>query len=242
MSTQPPIYVINLAKDTARMASMAAQLSAQGLVFERVEAVVGTDITAVQRRAVYSGFWFRVFHGRNATSNELGCTLSHRKAWQLMLDRGQDWAVFFEDDVLFAETFSSELFSIELATRDYDMVQFHSFETPEYFVEQCEAISFKIGLYRGSHASAAAYILRSAGAQKMLKGGRVWINADKWVWATALYGLTCCAIYPFLISPREELSMTSSIGLGRKNSFIYRWTLLPILRVVRLAIIKLRDV
>ena len=98
MESQPPIYVINMAKDTARMASMAQQLAAQGLAYERVEAVVGRELDAEQKRDSFSPFWYGLLQGRAVTNAELGCSLSHRKVWQMMIDRAQNWVVIFEDD------------------------------------------------------------------------------------------------------------------------------------------------
>jgi glycosyl transferase, family 25 len=246
MHYQPPIYVINMAKDTARMASMAAQLGAQGLAFERVEAVAGRELSAEQRKAHYSDFWFRLLHGRTATPNELGCTLSHHKAWKLMQDRGQEWAVFFEDDAALAPDFAARLKEFEAATRNFDGVQFHSFRVPDINVSAHDSYAFRVLRFSGPNASAIAYALRTSGVQTLLKHDRVMMNADKWVWARALWGLKMCAIYPFPVTPHEAHSAVSTIGnaqLGsRANSGLWRVAVLPFLRVVRYAMLKLRRV
>jgi glycosyl transferase, family 25 len=240
---QPPIYVINMAKDVARMHSMAEQLSAQGLEFERVEAVVGRELTSEKRSSVYSDFWFRIFHGRSATNNELGCTLSHRKIWQIMLDRGEDAAVIFEDDALIRADFGSQLSAYNKATGQFDMVQFFAFRQPSR-VDNVENENFKVGQFGGSHASAVAYLLRNSGAVKMLRQKRVLINADKWVWASALFGLRCCCIMPFPVGLHEDLSAVSTIAtqheIDRRNPIWYRVLFLPLLKICRKAMLVLR--
>jgi glycosyl transferase, family 25 len=243
MKNQPPIYVINMAKDVARMHSMTSQLEAQGLRFERVEAVVGRELTAEMRKAVYSDFWFRIFHGRSATNNELGCTLSHRKIWQIMLDRGEEAAVIFEDDALIGADFGSHLSAYNNATGQFDMVQFFAFRQPSR-VDDVENENFKVGRFGGSHASAVAYMLRKSGADKMLRQKRALINADKWVWASALFGLRCCCIVPFPVGLHEDLSAVSTITaqqvVDRRNPIWYRFLLLPLLKICRKAVLVLR--
>lgn len=228
------------------MASMATQLTAQGLEFERVEAVVGRELTAEQRKDQYSDFWFRIFHGRSATPNELGCTLSHRKAWQIMLNRKQDWAIFFEDDASIDPRFANSLSEFKDATVGYDAVQFHSFRLPDINTSVLSGRLFSVMKFSGPNASAIAYGLRTSGVQKLLRHRRVMMNADKWVWARALWGLKLCAIYPFPVLPHSTHSALSTIGNSnwgsRTSSLVWRVAFLPILRAVRTAALKLRRV
>ncbi len=228
------------------MASMAQQLAAQGLAFERVEAVVGRELTLEQWRALYSPVWFFLLHGRRATPNELGCTLSHRKAWQIMLERGQEWAVFFEDDAELSRDFGTQLDRYNMATKDFELVQFHSFRIPDVKIEGGQHEQFEVKKFSGTNASAVAYILRLSGARKLLKNSRAKMNADKWVWARALFGLKSCAIYPFPVRPHGELSALSTIGNSqwgsRSNYFLWRVLALPPLRLARVILLKMRNV
>ena len=228
------------------MASMAQQLAAQGLAFERVGAVVGRELTLEQWRALYSPVWFFLLHGRRATPNELGCTLSHRKAWQIMLERGQEWAVFFEDDADLSPDFGKQLDRYNAATKDFELVQFHSFRIPDVKIAGGQYGQFEVRKFGGTHASAVGYILRIKGAQKLLNDPRVKMNADKWVWARALLGLKSCAIYPFPVWPHQHLSAMSTIGnaqwASRSNYFLWRLLVLPVLRLVRIVLLKMRNV
>lgn len=244
MANQPPIYVINMAKDTARMASMAWQLAAQGLAFERVEAVVGRELTAEQKRASYASFWYALLQGRAITDPELGCFLSHRKIYDLMIAREQEWAIIFEDDAELLEGFAQKLFAFDEQTREFDMVQFYAFRDPSKLPHFSKAKEFSVMQYSGPHASAAAYGMRLSGAQKMMQFRKIWTPSDKWLWYSAISGLRCCAIWPYPVKLEETLSADSTIAFAnsrqRKSSVLWRATILPILRFIRFSLIKYR--
>ncbi len=246
MKNQPPIYVINMAKDVERMASMAQQLDAQGLTYERVEAVVGRELSTQQKRASYSKFWYFLFMGRPPTDGELGCNLSHRMVWKMMLERGQQWAVIFEDDAELKASFASNLEVFEETTSAFDLVHFFSLRQPKIFKATSPDKKFKLMAYSGANTLATAYGLRASGAKKLLKYKRIIFTNDKWILARALLGLKCVAVIPFPVGLHEQHSVISTIGdsniAKRQGRFLWRITMLPILRVVRAALLKIRDV
>jgi glycosyl transferase, family 25 len=244
MKHQPPIYVINMAKDVARMVSMQQQLQAQGLSFERVEAVVGRELTVEQKKASFSSFWYGLLQGRAATNNEIGCTLSHRKIWQLMIDRGDQWAVIFEDDALLLPQFSGQLLAIEKETQYFDMMHLFAFREPNIFHHKSSDGLFDVMKYSGPHGSTAAYALRLVGAKKLMTMKRVWTAPDKWTWLSAITGLKCCGISPYPVLLEEELAAVSTIasaqGVARRNNRLWLIFVLPILRLLRKSIMEVR--
>ncbi len=246
MNRQAPIYVINMAKDTARMASMGQQLAAQGLDFERVEAVVGRELTAEQRRTSYSKFWYSLLMGRQPSAAELGCNLSHRMIWKMMLDRGQDWAIIFEDDALLSPEFSNALPLFEKSTEACDVVQFYSLKQPDILKANVPNTPYRLMSYSGANPTATAYGLRASGAKKLLKYRRIIFTNDKWVLGRAFLGVKCGAIFPFPVGMHQTHSALSTIGEGssakRQGHIAWRICVLPVLRVVRAVCLKLRDV
>ena len=246
MVNQPPIYVINMAKDTARMSSMVQQLEAQGLAFERIEAIVGRELSPQDRRASFSKFWYYLFMGRPPTDGELGCNLSHRLIWKMMLERGQQWAVIFEDDAELGVSFASNLKAFEETTSAYDVVHFYSLGRPRIFKANSPNMKFKLMAYSGANTLATAYGLRASGAKKLLKYKRIIFTNDKWVLARALLGLKCVAVIPFPIGLHVSHSALSTISdagsTERQSSLLWRATILPILRLVRTVVLQIRDV
>jgi glycosyl transferase, family 25 len=243
MTGQPPIYVINMQRDVARWQSMATQLDALGLKAERVEAVDGRVMTDAQRKAVYADFWFRLFHGRSATNSEIGCALSHRKIWQMMVERGEKFAIIFEDDALLLPTLARDLTEIERETRSFDMVHLYAFRAPQKLQHKAASGAFDVMTYRGPHGSTAAYGLRLSGATKLLSITKIRAAADKWTWASAMTGLKCCGINPYVVGLNEPHSAVSTIGASSRNtSGIWRVVVLPALRVARGVILRMRGV
>jgi glycosyl transferase, family 25 len=246
MTEQPPIYVINMAKDERRMASIAQQLNAQGLAFERVEAVVGRELTAEQKRASFSRFWYGLLQGRKPSDGELGCNLSHRSVWKLMLERGQGWAIIFEDDAVPLSQFASHIEVVESSTRAYDVVQFFSLKQPDLFKFKLPNKPFHLMTYSGANPTATAYLLRASGAKKLLKFKRIIFANDKWVLARTILGVKCGAIFPFMVRMHEHHSALSTISGAsadkRQGHIFWRISVLQILRVMRAVVLKLRDV
>jgi glycosyl transferase, family 25 len=248
---QIPIFVINMARDVERMASMRSQLDRLGLPFERFEAVDGRLLDAEQKKALYSDFWYRLIHGRSATNGEIGVSLSHRKIYQKMLDNKIEWAIIFEDDVLLLPQLASQLEEIESSTRDFDMVQLFSFRQPECELRRVASGRFEIKTFRNYHASSAAYLLRLSGAKKLLRIGKVRALSDRWCWLSAMSGLRCCAISPFPVALDDALSGNSSVlQIGKESSpkhFTkhtpkknWRILVLPWLNLVKVGILRAR--
>ena len=80
--------VINLSRDTKKLADMTGALQQQQIPFERLDAVDGSKV----KRSASSC-------GRLCTDGMLGCFESHRKAWQTVVGRGLASALVLEDDV-----------------------------------------------------------------------------------------------------------------------------------------------
>jgi glycosyl transferase family 25 len=94
-------YLINLTKDTDRLASFRQQFDNLGLEFERISAVDGRETSQNDYEA------FQRDRPRNSKKGwlrgQMGCFLSHYKAWELIA-QGQDrFGAIFEDDIYVSE-------------------------------------------------------------------------------------------------------------------------------------------
>lgn len=90
-----PIFLINLDSSQDRLAAFERMSSRLGLPFEKVSAVDASLITENEKKVLFS---FRSRH-LPLGPGEMACFLSHRKVWQLIIDRGIDWAFVAEDDL-----------------------------------------------------------------------------------------------------------------------------------------------
>lgn len=110
---QCPIFLINLQSSRDRLANAERQLSAAGLAFERIDAVDGRRMPSEELSALCPDN-SRHFYSP-LTPGEVGCYLSHLKALRLMLDRGMERCVVFEDDFMLEPGFArclSELLAL----------------------------------------------------------------------------------------------------------------------------------
>jgi glycosyl transferase family 25 len=113
-----PAYVINLERSPDRLHHMHAQASAIALAFERVDGVDGeglaeADLAAYRRRAAPLPL----------TAGEIGCWLSHRKAWSLIADRDDTWGLILEDDVQLSSDLPAALECVADVPADADIVK-----------------------------------------------------------------------------------------------------------------------
>lgn len=93
------IFVINLEKDLARRESISGQLEALGLTYEMVPAVYGAGLSVENRSNLYDDHKAKLHRSRSLTPAEIGCALSHLRAYRTMIERGIDCALILEDDV-----------------------------------------------------------------------------------------------------------------------------------------------
>lgn len=93
------VLVINLDKDTARLAKIANQLEALGLAWTRIPAVHGARLTAEQRQRLVDVEGYGRRHGMTPNAGEIGCYLSHLDAARALLASDATQALVLEDDV-----------------------------------------------------------------------------------------------------------------------------------------------
>ena len=94
------IYYINRDQSTVRrdwMESQLSQLANDKIHYERISAVEGATLSEAEINAVTD---YDKGTNRKLSENEVGCFLSHQKAWQQISDSPDEYGVIMEDDVL----------------------------------------------------------------------------------------------------------------------------------------------
>jgi len=100
----PPMFVLNLDRAPDRWAHMQALMEAQGLTAERLSAVDGRTLTDAEMQT-HSTKMAAFLQPRGV----IGCYLSHKKFWQMVVDRNLESAIIFEDDVRLVDSFKDTL-------------------------------------------------------------------------------------------------------------------------------------
>ena len=101
------IYVISLERDTEKRKVIKETLQGFNLNFSFINAIDGitlpeSQINLIRERSVGTV----ASRGFPATAGEIGCTLSHVKAYHQVLEDKQIWACILEDDVILDERFN----------------------------------------------------------------------------------------------------------------------------------------
>ena len=107
-------FVLNLERDRERLEKTKSLFAPAGVNFERINAVDAHGMSAAELRAACPLFRFYLANARRVKAGEIGCALSHRKAWETVVERSLPFAAMFEDDVLVdVETLKAHLAAIE---------------------------------------------------------------------------------------------------------------------------------
>jgi glycosyl transferase family 25 len=186
-SPQLPIFVINLDRSPARLDAFRDQMEKLGLTFERVAAIDGSDLS-------HEGY-YRYFNDPNTLLSlgmgQIGCFLSHRKAWSIMLERGLDWVFIGEDDIHVSDSFRRFFFGLNWAPHDASLIKAETHR-------QRVVLGPRLGETAGQHS------LRQLKSSHLGTGG-YFINASA---AEFLLRATKCVIGPIdqvLFDPKFDL-------------------------------------
>ena len=102
--------VINLDSSIDRWHSIKSQFDAFGLEVERISGVLGKALMQEETAAVLKPVEFGYVYPLEPA--EIGCFLSHRKAWEAFLGSGENLGMVLEDDARLAKEFP-EIFAKE---------------------------------------------------------------------------------------------------------------------------------
>jgi len=100
------MFVINLDRSNDRLEHIKKKFNEQKITFQRVPAVDGTLLSEKKLSKIYDKEHCIKLIGRELLAGEIGCALSHLKAWQNIIDSKLDGAFIFEDDIVFNTTFA----------------------------------------------------------------------------------------------------------------------------------------
>lgn len=100
----PPVWVINLDRDTERWVAVEAELTQCGVTPQRFSAVDGKSLTVAELQANTT-----TVARRFLTRGIVGCFLSHRAQWQrTAADESEPCQIIMEDDVVLADDFVAQ--------------------------------------------------------------------------------------------------------------------------------------
>jgi glycosyl transferase, family 25 len=122
-------HVINLPRSTDRRRHVVTQMARLGIPYEFVDAVEGRAMTPGQRAALVDEAAVAE-HPHWLTPGTIGCTLSHRAAYQQILDSGEAVGFVVEDDIVLPPGSAEMLNEIaaHMQGREAVLLYYRSFE------------------------------------------------------------------------------------------------------------------
>lgn len=222
----PPIFLINLARSTERLANSTAQFSSQSLTFSRIDAVDGASLTQSQIDEHYCPALNKKNYHYPLSKGQIGCYLSHRKAWQAIVDQKLDYALIFEDDFALDTSIHTAIKNIEDLCLDWQLIKLAAYQNrqrPVLFkipLQDNQQLVIHKKLMSGCCATAITY----QGAKKLLaateKFGRPVDSDLQHIWETNVAGYSLLP-YPVTQNTDQE-SDIGSRSTKVKKAFLRR--------------------
>ncbi len=120
------VFVINLARSPERLTAIKSQFDAIEVPFERIDAIDGRNLSDDFIETVSPARVVRKSYHRALSKAEVACSLSHKKAWQQIVDDDLDFSIVLEDDIRLLDNFAAvlELLS-KLPHGDWDFIKLY---------------------------------------------------------------------------------------------------------------------
>jgi len=212
-----PSYVINLADNTERMARSSAQFEAQGMTLNRVDGVNGWAMSDDEIARVYDPVLNRRRAKHPLVRPEIGCYLSHIKAWETIASGEAEGGFIFEDDFKADDTLADALGALSGDT-GWDMVKLYSLDPDVELLDPRPLGRFTIGIPYRVPTCLIGYGLTKAAAQHLVDTAfpivRPVDEDQKFFWET---GLKVALIAPQPISVGDQQTVTGTIGQSRRK-------------------------
>ncbi|QUM86925.1 MULTISPECIES: glycosyltransferase family 25 protein [unclassified Moritella] len=215
------IFVINLDKSTSRLETSAQQLKAAGLSFTRIPAVYGADLSKTEKHTHYSSDLNHKLFYRKLNDGEIGAYLSHRKAWQAIVDKELDYGIVFEDDFILRDDLNKAIENINAIPFEWDYIKLASYNSKEIkqkVIYQKRLIDMDLVAYTKVVTGASATVISYKAAKELLvkteRFGRPFDTDLQYWWEKNIH-IFC--LLPFVSAQDENmLSDIDSTG-GKRN-------------------------
>lgn len=187
-------YIVNLATSTARKEYMQELLGEYGfLEQEFVEAVDGRVFSQEERAQVFDDKTCYKRYGRYINGGEVGCTLSHFKCYNRLVQSNEKFALIFEDDVTIIRNLNTLNWSkvAEFMSVDEPRIMFLSGDYWYWDKKPFTRVFSAVGSY--------AYLINRAAAERIVNKISAPSNvADDWDVYKQL-GVKLFAVHPYMV-------------------------------------------
>ena len=220
-------FVINLDASVDRLKAISHQLNCLNVSFSRVAAVDGKRLSQNEIKKLSYAIDdrdIRVRYTRDLTPGEIGCFLSHRKCWQMLLESSHEWALILEDDIVVSPLAASYMRSDSWLPSDVKICQLSCLKrTQRGRIAHKRAISDNIGLVNPifpSPLGTQAYFVSRVFAEEAIKlSEKLPAPVDDFLfspWFSLSWKFKIWRTAPVLVVPSSEFN--SDVGRRDKRN------------------------
>jgi glycosyl transferase, family 25 len=202
MSIKSKILLINLDKSKERLALCDKRMIAAQLSYERISAVYGADLDTTQIDQHYSKHLGWRSYYKELNVGEIGCYLSHRKAWQKIVDEQLDFAIILEDDFYMSGDLTRVMNLIGEIQHEWHYIKLAKHSRKRKAIHQIPLAEYSLVTYDKVPARTCAQVVSYAGAKLLLAnsspfGRPIDIDLQHW-WEKKikLFGIEPCPVTP----------------------------------------------
>ncbi len=169
MTQMIPAYVINMARAAHRLAFVTDRFDSLGVGFTRIDAVDGAALSEAERVEFIRQ---RPRDGKRGwRPGQIGCLMSHRRAWQNIAEGEASYGLVLEDDIHVSSDLPAFVGSTDWIPQQADVVRLES--TGQWLSlgpTLVEHAGRRIRQIRSSAWGAGAYILSQDTARRLVNG------------------------------------------------------------------------
>jgi glycosyl transferase, family 25 len=214
---QIPVFIINLDSSPERYQHAEQQLQALGITAQRFRGVYGKDLSTAEVDACYDKAANLQYFRRSLSPGEIGCYLSHRGVWQLMVDQNIEVAIVLEDDIDVEARFPAALTQISKLD-GWDHIKLSDDRDTPAFARKAVGDGFDLVNFKRVPNCATGYAISQSGARKMLQRSKFFRPVDLDLQFGAELDLQLFSLLPYTIWPSTKFdSVINQISGGTRK-------------------------
>lgn len=169
MSPLPPILVISL-PGSPRRPAMARRLAQWRGAWSFLDATDGEALAPAELAAVYRDAEALRAYGRSLSRAEIGCALSHRRAYEWIVAQGAGAAIVLEDDAEPSPSFAA--FAASGTDFAFDVVSLYTSSALVRRRPEREVAGVALHRAAGMVTNTVGYLVSRRGAERLLQATR----------------------------------------------------------------------
>lgn len=218
-------YLINLDDSKDRLNKSSKRLEAQGIEFQRVSGIRGASLSKEELLENYSPTLNRKEYYYPLSPSQIGCYMSHRKAWRKIAEGDDDFGVVLEDDFVLTGDLTKAVKTIEMLDIKWDLIKLSAYANRPRPVAFSHPISndFDLAVHKKPMSGGAATAITKHAAKKLLeateKFGRPCDTDLQYFWDKDIEILS---LLPYPVAQDLEYESTISTSRSKEERRVIR--------------------